>query len=173
MNFISIIFSFKFMDASRHIVNLKPSILDYLWCCYSLQIKSLPSGFTFKHKNEIRYDAYCLWIWVENSRYYVPLAFGKPCRECVLCSVDLHWGTTISISGERLTSRKVFIYSMYEEEMGTFLYRLMRLRSSNGREPESISKRITPQDQISAAAPSYPLLVRSCFMQKAVSSVYH
>lgn len=36
----------------------------------------------------------------------------------------------------------------------TFLYKFIRLESSNGRWPASNSKRMTPQDQTSAAAPS-------------------
>lgn len=62
--------------------------------------------------------------------------------------------------------------SMNEEDKTTFLYKLMRFRSSNGKEPESISKRITPQDQISAAAPSYPLLVSICSHKKSEPSVF-
>lgn len=43
-----------------------------------------------------------------------------------------------------------------------FLYKLIRLDSSNGRWPANNSKRITPEDQTSAAAPSYTLLRISC-----------
>lgn len=53
-------------------------------------------------------------------------------------------------------------YIVYLHIWYTLWYKLIKFWSSKGRQPESNSKRITPHDQTSAAAPSYPLLISSC-----------
>lgn len=99
---------------------------------------------------------------VEYSRDQLFLAAGKPKWECVMASTYLFTDKCFLVNIYSTFLHLNTVEKMNQHCSGTFLYKFIRFGSLKGKLPESISYKITPQDHISAADPSYLLLSTNC-----------